>query len=258
MKTLKETIKEILKKSGIIDASFCAFLPLLPYLIECSAKKRIPENAKTVITCFFPYKVKEKPPKNISRYASVPDYHRVLEPFLKTATENLKKEFPNNSFEFFIDNSPIPEVRAGALSGLGVIGDNGLLITEKYGSFVFLAEIVCDLEIETNEELKGCLHCGKCKTVCPKTHLGKCLSAVTQQKKELSKTESECIISNRLLWGCDLCTEICPLNKNAQTTYIEEFISGYRDEYVLGENIEGRAYEWRGEKVILRNAELFN
>jgi len=253
MKTLKDDILRLLKKSGINDASFCAFLPLLPYLIDCRAKERIPQNAKTVITCFFPYKVKAEPPKNISRYAAVPDYHRVLEPFLFNATNNLRKAFPNNKFEYFIDNSPIPEVRACALSGLGVVGDNGLLITKEYGSFVFLAEIVTNLFVETCDNIEYCLHCGVCKKSCPKESIGKCLSAVTQQKKDLNDKEIECIKKNNTLWGCDLCAEKCPLNVGKKTTYIKQFIDGYKNEYVLGENIIGRAYEWRGEKVILRN-----
>jgi len=256
MKNQREEILSIMKKSGIIDASFCAFLPLLPYLIDCRAKDRLPENSKTVITCFFPYKVKEKPPKNISRYAAVPDYHKVLEPFLSLATENLRSYFPNNKFEYFMDNSPIPEVRAAALSGLGVIGDNGLLITEKYGSFVFLGEIVTDLFVETKNEIKECIHCKECEKHCPKSHLGKCLSAITQQKADLTEKEILAIKSNNCLWGCDLCAEYCPLNAHAEITYIKPFLKGYRDEYVFGENITGRAYAWRGEKVILRNSKL--
>ena len=85
---------------------------------------------------------------------------------------------------------------------------------------------------------------------------GKCLSAVTQQKKELNFAEKAALKKYNTVWGCDICAEVCPLNKNAANTYIPEFISGYRDRYEYGEDISGRAYEWRGEKVIKRNYEI--
>lgn len=253
MENQKQKILDILKKSGILDASFCAFLPLLPYLIECRAKNRLPKDAKTVIPCIFPYKVFDIPPKNISRYSAVPDYHSVLSKYLSSATDNLRDEFKDYSFEFFIDNSPIPEVRAAVLAGLGVRGDNGLLINEKYGSFIFIGEIVTDLEIECSENYNECLHCGKCKSACPKKDNIECLSRVTQKKGELSELEISAIKKYGTIWGCDICSEVCPLNENKERTYLPEFISGYRNEYTENENISGRAFEWRGEKVIKRN-----
>lgn len=256
MKSQKEIIIDILNKSGIKDASFCAFLPLSSMLLECRNKSKIPENAKTVIVCVFPYKVKQTPPKNICRYAAVPDYHKILGEKLNNAASELKKYYVNQNFESFIDNSPIPEVYAAALAGLGVIGDNGLLITEKYGSFVFIGEIVTDLYIECEGEIKECLHCGKCKTVCPKKEGIDCLSKVTQKKSDLTNPEISAIIDNNTVWGCDICAEICPLNNDKELTYIKEFSNGYRDEYILGEDIKDRAFEWRGEKVIRRNTLL--
>ena len=225
-------------------------------LIECAQKRRIPNGAKTVMVCFLPYKVKEEPPKNISRYTAVPDYHRIFGEKLENAAKKLREYYVNQTFEPFIDNSPVPEVYAASLSGLGAIGDNGLLITKKYGSFVFLGEIITDLEIETKDEVSTCLHCGLCKTACPKCEDLDCISKVTQKKKELTPSEKSAIIEHHTVWGCDLCAEICPMNKGAECTYVDEFIAGYRDEYRLGEDITGRAYEWRGEAVIKRNASL--
>lgn len=256
MKNQKQTILDILEKSGIENASFCAFLPLLPYLIPCRNKNKIPENAKTVIPCFFPYKVKETPPKNISRYAAIPDYHIILGERLEKATENLKKYYVNYNFVWFTDNSPIPEVYAAALSGLGVIGDNGLLITKEYGSFVFLGEILTDLEIETSGEIKECLHCGKCKSVCPKKDGIDCLSSVTQKKKPLETAEIKAIKEYNTVWGCDICQEVCPMNKEKKLTDINEFILGYKNEYELSENPINRPYNWRGEEIIKRNFKL--
>ena len=139
-----------------------------------------------------------------------------------------------------------------------MLGQNGLLIHEKYGSYVFIGEIVTDLEIETDKGGEKCLDCGQCKSVCP-TKLCKetCLSAVNQQKKPLNDMQMQQIKQNGYIWGCDICSEICPMNKNAPATYIKEFIDGYRNEYIDGESIENRAYAWRGPNITKRNAMIF-
>ena len=252
-------IKEIASKSGIRDIGFCNFEQIKPYLLDCRAKQRLPKNSKTVILFLFPYKVKEERPDKISRYATVPDYHKVCGKYLKKIKDNLKEEFPENEFEFFLDNSPVPEVYAAACAGLGVKGENGLLISPKWGSWCFIGEIVTDLEIRCENRFKKCSLCGDCKKACPTGDLEvKCLSALSQQKKDLKTREKDLLKHNNIIWGCDLCAESCPLNKNAELTYIKEFISGYRNSFVSGEDITGRAYEWRGEKTVLRNSNLFN
>ena len=250
----KAKILEILKNAGIDDAGFCDFSFVKERLLECRAKKRLPENSQTVIMCVFPYKVKEEKPQLISRYAAVPDYHNVVGDYLLNASLELKKSFPQNNFACFTDNSPIPEVFSAATAGLGVRGDNGLLITPKYGSWIFLGEIVTDLKIECGNNYSECFHCGKCADACPKNKYNvECLSELSQKKRELEPQEQKAIKENGILWGCDICADVCPMNFNKEVSPLPEFASGYRDSFVMGENISGRAYEWRGEKVILRN-----
>ncbi len=255
---IKTTITDILSASGIKNVGFCAFCDLEDKLLDCRAKGRIPQNAKTVIMCAFPYKVKEKAPKFLSRYAAIPDYHIACGEMLTSACKKLAKKYPQSTFEYFCDNSPIPEVHAAATAGLGVKGDNGLLITKEYGSYVFLGEIVTDFEIKCENKYAECNHCGKCKAVCP-VALNKtdCLSNLSQKKK-LDDSELEKLRQNNILWGCDICQNACPLNKNAQNTDIVEFINGYRNEYTSGEDTQNRPYTWRGEKVLQRNFENLN
>ncbi len=255
---MKNKITEILNKADIRDVGFCAFDALRDNLIDCRAKSRIPENAKTVICCAFPYKVREESPHNISRYAAVPDYHKVLGSILEKACEELKKHIDGYQFEYFIDNSPIPEVAAASSAGLGVIGKNGLLITEKYGSFVLLGEIVTDLMIETQDKTGYCNNCGACETVCPVALDKKsCLSALSQKKGELNNAEQQLLFNNRIVWGCDICAEVCPLNEGKKLSFIKEFCEGYRDRYSESEDITDRAYEWRGRQTVERNYRLF-
>lgn len=243
-------LKEILNTTYGV----CSFDLVKDRLISCRKKADIPENAKSILLFTFPYKVKEEKPENISRYSAVADYHPIVEQKLQQYASALKTAFPENFFVPFVDNSPIPEVYAAACANLGVIGQNGLLITKEYGSFVFIGEIVTDMYIETENSYKECLRCGLCEKACPvgldKT---KCLSKVTQQKKDLTEEQKLLIQKSGCIWGCDICAEVCPLNQNKKLTIIKEFRETYRDSYVLGEDSQNRPYIWRGEEIIKRN-----
>ncbi|MBQ3817157.1 MAG: epoxyqueuosine reductase [Clostridia bacterium] len=256
---MKNKIISIAKECGIEDVGFCSFSLLEDKLLECRAKDRLPKGAKTVILFLFPYKVKEERPDKISRYAAVPDYHRICEKYLQSVKTRLQTEFKDNKFEIFIDNSPIPEVFAAACAGLGLRGENNLLISKKWGSWCFIGEIVTDLEILSENSFKECTLCGVCKRKCPAASgREKCLSAISQKKKVSEREEISSLKDNNIIWGCDICAENCPLNKNSRKTYIKEFIEGYRNFYSPDEDISGRAYEWRGKGVVLRNFEILN
>lgn len=239
------------------DFGVCEYRLIENNLINCRKKAEIPENAKSVIVFAFPYKVKNEKPANMSRYAAVADYHPVVENKLKEYVRLLNKYYPDNKFVPFVDNSPVPEVYAAAAAGLGVVGKNGLLITEKYGSFVFIGEIVTDLYIPAENKIKECINCGACRKACPVgLNKEKCLSAVTQKKRELTEEEQRLIKENGSVWGCDICAEACPMNKNKELTNITEFINTYRSSYSPDESPENRPYLWRGKAVIDRNNEL--
>lgn len=245
----------------------CSFEKIKNSLIECRAKSRLPQNAKSVIVACFPYLLPKENYRNsnISKYAVVTDYHSVAINRLQSACDELKKIYPDEEFSCFADNSPVPEVSAACMAGLGVRGLNSLLITKDFGSYVFIGEIVTSLEIEAeSREIKPCAECGKCIGICPAKALDgkgvnteKCLSAITQKKGILSPEEESLMKECGCVWGCDICQDICPMNKNAAVTQINEFISSSVPVLTFQTEIEGRAYEWRGKKVIERNLDLF-
>lgn len=245
---------------------FCSFDIFKDKLIDCRAKSRIPENTKTVITLLFPYYLGEEAygKLNVSRYAAVSDYHDVANKYLNLICERLKEEYPANEFVFFADNSPIPEVFAAAKSGLGMTGRNGLFINEKYGSWVFIGEILTDMEMSLEDrEIKRCPDCGRCLDACPtgvlkeeKFDPDRCLSHISQKRGEIPEEYKTMMKKLGCAWGCDECQKVCPFNLNAEKTTIREFTENFNPTVTADTPIEGRAFAWRGEKVIKRNIEI--
>lgn len=245
----------------------CPFNEIGAELIDCRAAVRLPTAPQTVIVACFPYLLGKENyiNSNISKYAAVPDYHAVVMAKLSRACEMLAELYPDESFSAFADNSPVPEVRAACAAGLGVRGMNSLLITEKYGSYVFIGEIVTTLKIACKSvKEKSCLRCGKCIEACPSGAIGgagfdksKCLSEITQKKGELTEPEKKLMLECGCVWGCDICQDVCPMNRGAAVTQIEEFLSSPVSRISSGCELKGRAYEWRGRRVIERNIALF-
>lgn len=247
------------------EYGFCPFSVVKDRLINCRAKAKIPENAQTVIVCLFPYYLGENAysGSDISKYAVVPDYHDTVTEILNKACARLKEGYPDEEFVTFTDNSPIPEVSAAVSSGLGVFGKNGLFISNVYGSWVFIGEIVTTKRYPYKAPDKTeCIGCEKCIEACP-THsitengvnADTCLSFITQKKGEFTEDEKKIIIDSGCIWGCDICQNVCPMNINKKISPLEVFSSDIKLK-ADAENLDGRAYGWRGKKVIERNINL--
>lgn len=244
------------------DCGVCSFDTVAPHLLPCRAAARLPQHPKSVIVMIFPYRFPETEKRNLSRYACVTDYHRAAGAVLENAAAACRETFPAYQFVPFIDNSPIPEVRAAAHAGLGAVGENGLLIHPVFGSFVFLGELVTDMPLPAADApLSRCEQCGACSLACPGGCLpGKgretCLSAVTQKKGALTEQERALIRKGGLVWGCDRCQEVCPHNRTAKIDPHPCF-ECYTPCYLpIDAAFDTRAYAWRGRAVPARNYEL--
>ena len=155
-----------------------------------------------------------------------------------------------------------------------MIGDNYMLINEKYGSFVFIAEIFSTIPAEklgfSGEigEIRTCMHCGACKKACPMIIDGmECLSALTQKKGKLTDDETAYLQKYGSAWGCDLCQLACPLTKKAIAADIETPLDFFRKNRIstltvenlnamTDEEFKKRAFSWRGKAPLLRNLEI--
>lgn len=218
---------------------------------------------KVCITFAIPYYAGEFEGRNLSRYAVARDYHLYAASLRDQLTEELTQLFPENRFEVFADNSPVDERDAAVKCGVGIRGKNGLVITEDYGSYIFLGEVLSDLSPEIFGSLsvceeRVCEDCGKCLAACPKKNI--CLSALTQKKGDLTPEEEGEILALGSCWGCDICQEVCPHNRGIAFTpigFFREVLIPRLDEKTLAamsdEAFSERAYSWRGRKTVLRN-----
>lgn len=227
---------------------------------------------RSAIVFLVPYYIHD-PKGNISLYARSGDYHFYCDSLFERILPALQEKF-GGSFLGYADKSPIEENIAAAKAGLGVLGDNYMLINEKYGSFVFLAEILSTVSPEelgysgSLEEAKGCLHCGACKHACPaEIDNMECLSALTQKKGVLSEAQENYIRKYGSVWGCDLCQISCPLTKRAIESGVQTPISFFKEnrisvltEEILNamteEEFRARAFSWRGKAPLLRNLSI--
>ena len=268
---------ELIKKELLFhNIELCSSLPLSECVVTRPDKvSRCGFDGKkkpSVIIFAIPYYSKNDE-KNISSYAIPRDYHLFCKDLFASLLPKLEQVFKGYLFCGFADNSPINERDAAAKAGLGMIGDNGMLITEKYSSYVFIAEIITDMPIEHAPvgKITHCEHCGACMNACPMRIEGlECLSAVTQKKGELSEVEKRYIIKYGSAWGCDICQEVCPHTLSAKasgTIYspIEFFNTDLMPhpsspliEKMSDEAFSERAYSWRKKETILRNLKLFD
>lgn len=242
-------------------------------LSECEIRKKYLLEREgitdgTVIMMAVPYFTRAclSPDRNLSAYAVSRDYHGFYREFFAELLPILRKRFPNEKFAGFADHSPIAELQAAARAGLGVIGQNGLLITERYSSYVFLGELITSAVLPAKAgPIRGCIGCGKCRDACPKDKRGTCLSELTQKKGALSETERECLQRLDSVWGCDICQEVCPYTQRAireetiftTIPYFEVDPIPHLTVEILDqmddEAFTSRAYSWRGRETIRRN-----
>ena len=191
----------------------------------------------------------------ISRYAWGDDYHDVLKEKLRAILEYIKTEIPEADGKICVDTAPMMDKAWAARAGLGWIGKHSNLITKEYGSWVFLGEIVLNLELPCDTETLPdfCGTCTMCLDACPTSAIvaprvvdsNKCLSYATIESRapELPAEITENL--NGWLYGCDICQDVCPWNRfekptdearfeprRAETSAdLEEILSYSPDEY---------------------------
>ena len=173
---------------------------------------------KSAIVCLFPYYVEHNGPSNLSRYTWGTDYHLVINEYLEKLIEKLQKMNTSAQFSIHCDTSPLADRYMAYLAGLGFYGKNNCFISPKWGSYVMIGTILTTLEFEPNTPLgQSCMGCNRCITACLGQCLGHdefkydtCKSYLTQKKGDLTNEEETIIRKTPLVFGCDVCQEVCP------------------------------------------------
>ena len=182
-------------------------------------------GCKSVISLLFNYYTKKKPKKDhepkISSYAYGKDYHLVVKDKLRELLLRIKNLVGDVNGRVFVDSAPIMDRVWAKKSGLGWIGKNTNLISKKTGSFFLIAELILDLELESDHPTTD--HCGSCTACidsCPTNALAtpyqidatKCISYATI---ELKDNIPDSFKDNMRGWifGCDICQDVCPWNR---------------------------------------------
>lgn len=237
------------------------------------------EGGKTIISIAFPYLLcegEENVENGFSVYTKGLDYHYVLNKYLNEIGKII--EAHGGNFQCFVDSNSLPERYLAYISGVGFIGKNNLIITKNHGSYVFLGEIITDLEFYEEDKrnineislFKECGTCEVCYFECPTKSINKniknsniCLSYITQ-KKELESWEIKKM--NGRIFGCDTCQIKCPYNQNIKKSMINEFrqlekMNECNEEFIVNmgnsdfkEIFKKASCGWRGKNILKRNA----
>jgi len=191
-------------------------------------------NAKSVISLMYNYyseKVQEdeQAPK-IAMYAHGKDYHKIVKKKLLQLFKWMQESFGDLDGRCFVDSAPVLERDWAKRSGLGWVGKNTLLINPKSGSYFFLCEIICDLELQYDHPIKDhCGTCTRCIEACPTDAISekgyimdgsKCISYLTIELKNEIPSEFTDQMQN-WMFGCDICQQVCPWNRFS-TPHTEE------------------------------------
>jgi epoxyqueuosine reductase len=207
-------------------------------------------GARSVIVCLLNYNTghplstnavlqsdDQEPRGWISRYAWGDDYHEVLREGLDALVEFLRKRYPQ-PFEAraYVDTGPLHERVLAKYAGLGWLGKNTLLLNHLLGSFFFLGVVLTTLDLEPTlgpNELPPpdlCGNCRQCLDACPTQAFvepyvldaRKCISYLTiELRGSIPETLRESMGNH--VFGCDICQDVCPWNRRAPISIIQEF-----------------------------------
>ena len=199
----------------------------------------LPHNAQ------FASILKDKNKAYISRYALGRDYHKLMRKRLQQLGQKIAEHCSDFNYRPFVDSAPVMERPLAEKAGLGWAGKHTLLINKKAGSWFFLGELFVDIPLPltdneyskkaienttTESKTNDCGTCVACIKICPTKAIvepytvdaRRCISYFTIESPDAIPEELRPLMGNRI-YGCDDCQLICPWNKYAQLSLVDDF-----------------------------------
>ena len=161
----------------------------------------------------------------VARYARVRDYHRVMKRRMRELVRELQRELGSTiSARWYVDDGPMLDRAAANRAGIGWFGKNTNILTPGFGSWVFLGQVITDLELEPDAPLKkSCGSCVRCIDDCPTGAIvapyvidnARCISYLTIENRGPIPRQLRPLMGD-WVFGCDICQDVCPVNRKAQ------------------------------------------
>lgn len=236
-------------------------------------------SAKTIISIAvaYPHKLKQQPQKTAYKRGKFTpnswglDYHYVLQDKLDRLAKGIEELTADFEYKGMVDTGALVDTAVAQRAGIGFIGKNGLVISKEFGSYMFLGELITNLDIEPDQPVDyGCGDCNRCVTACPTSCLigdgsmnaKRCLSFQTQDKGVMDLEFRKKI--KTVIYGCDICQICCPYNKGLDNPLATEIDPDLSHPELLPflelsngqfkEKFGHVAGSWRGKNILQRNA----
>jgi epoxyqueuosine reductase len=228
LKELEEFYKQWLSKNYHAEQE---------YLKRHFEKRLNPElvyyKAQSIIVVakhYLPNQFQQDKNCKISKYAHGGDYHIFMKDALRRILSQLKKSDRSTKAKILVDSGTAFEKYWAMEAGIGGITKNTLVTSKEYGSYIFLGLLLINKELEPEQKFSEdmCGDCNLCIKACPNGAINKnrtlnCNKCIAYQTIESSERDPNLKYSN-WIYGCDICQDVCPLNKNIKSTE-EKFFS---------------------------------
>ena len=161
----------------------------------------------------------------VARYAWVRDYHRVMKRRMRDLVRALERELSSEvAARWYVDDGPMLDRAAANRAGIGWFGKNSNILNPQIGSWVFLGQIITDLDLKPDAPLKkSCGNCTRCIDDCPTGAIvapyvvdnSRCISYLTIENRGAIPREMRPLVQD-WIFGCDICQDVCPVNRRAR------------------------------------------
>ena len=174
----------------------------------------------------------------VARYAWVRDYHRAMKRRMRDFVRGLEAELGSEiAARWYVDDGPMLDRAAANRAGIGWFGRNSNILTPEFGSWVFLGQVITDLDLEPDSPLrKSCGSCVRCIDDCPTGAIvapyvidnTRCISYLTIENRGPIPRELRPLMHD-WVFGCDICQDVCPVNRKAREAWQPIAVAGHSE-----------------------------